>query len=191
MRLPGTPGTSGALTKGERPCTAESSVRHHAAPSRVPLVLGPLLPPPLPTAIPGSRPSSASPSHQWGAGAWPHVHTWIPAPGRALFSAPSPRHNEASVSWGHMFSALLQRRASKTHPYLSTRASVPQAQGLSPWAHRHLRAGPALPNLLETTANAIFSKEALCIALPAQMASLTPIKTLVFMLCQGAWSGGV
>lgn len=70
MRLPGTPGTSGALTKGGRPCTAGSSVRHHAAPSWVPLP-----PRPLPTAIPGSQAQLFQSQSRMGSrGLAPHSH---------------------------------------------------------------------------------------------------------------------
>lgn len=78
----------------------------------------------LPTAIPGSQAQIFQSQSLMGSkGLAPHSHL-DPCSRQSLVLSPTfPCCNEASVSWGYMFSALLQRCVSKTHPHLSTWAS--------------------------------------------------------------------
>lgn len=139
---------------------------------------------PFPLRSQTVRPSSSSPSHEWGAGAWPHIHTWIPDQAEPCSQPSLPRHHEASVSSSQ--GVLLKRIPTFPHGPQSLwfRVCLPGPITISVWA------------LLSQ----IYWKPPPMQSFPRMLCALhsllrwpqwPPIKILVFMLCQGAQSGGV
>lgn len=98
----------------------------------------------------------------------------------------------------HFFLSMVfpQRRPSKIPPHLSTIClSVSGLRVCLSWNHQSPNSSPSASSAGKSIGNPSHTQSFISMVCalhsPAQMLSVTPIKTLLFMLCQGCQCGGM